>query len=57
MLQSQLLSNLLHNGSHLLTKKFGAAGRWMADAVCVHVELFELRGSDFSQRDDLIAWK
>src|SRR5439155_9554630 len=49
------LAQFLHNPVDLVAKKFGAARGRMADAVCVHIKFFQLGGSDFSQRDDLIA--
>src|SRR5437773_5920650 len=42
---------------NLCPKKPSAAGRRMADAVCVHIKFFQLSSGDFSQRDDLIARK
>jgi hypothetical protein len=41
----------------LLAEKLGAAGRWMADAMGIDAELFELCSGDFSQRYNLIARK
>ena len=52
-----LISAAAHNGGNLCPKKPGATGGRMADAVCVHIKFFKLSGSDFSERDDLIALK
>jgi hypothetical protein len=51
------LAQLFQNLPDLLAKKFGTAGRWMANAVRVETKLLKLRGGDFSERNDLLARK
>ena len=51
------LGQLVYDLGDLLAKKFGAAGCRMANAVRINTKLLELRGGDFSQRDDLLARK
>ena len=51
------LGQFVHDPSDLLAKKFGTAGCWMANAARINTKLLELRGSDFSQCDDLLGSK
>ena len=51
------LGQFVHDLGDLLAKKPSAPRGRMADAVCIHIEFFQLSGGDFSQRDDLIARK
>ena len=51
------LAQSVHDFGDLLAKKPGAAGRRVTGTMRIDTELFELCGSDFSQRDDLFARK
>ena len=51
------LRQFIYDPGYLLAKTFGAPGSGMADAVGVHIKFLELRGGNFSQRDDSLARK